>query len=520
MNSNLLLTASGLLDAPERSNEQKAKTMISKFLNAINGSFSIPLIMTASHLLGHGDSWFPLDTVTYDIRNHWSLLANKYSVSTSMHFNSSENHEVQVEVDADDQVSLDSAVHIVASKAAYLSRCHALDDWSPFEVAMAFNITKVRSKTVAALKLLSDYPGRKDTGHQPRDSIAIPQFYSEPPMLPVDSATDDEKNNYAAFALGNFFPYDRMLHLLEGDSLWQMYTYWVENKPRKDRDDLAVTMLKNLNVRSIALMESRQDLDEAIVRRSQLRANKATNDAYENHDSSDCEYEEIDGPSIDSEFGDRLYDFLGAIPSCDAHLSAADAYDRAALLVVDAARIDSGHVRSSDATRVLVPGEDFLQDLSHTMEDLSQKRDELLAPPSTSGPSSVLNIRYTASGDLQARVEWIGRDAPSAVDVDMLNAQNEMLIKGGSPPYIRMPLDENGLPQAPTEEQTIKLFKLCEEQALAFRIIANTLRREIALFVQDGATSAEVLPFLGEESSYVETPHKQLLMVLLGGAGA
>jgi hypothetical protein len=278
MNTDLLLSVQGLLDSLERTAEQKARAMIAKFLNAVNGSYSVPLVITASHLLGHGDYWMPMDTIAYDLRAHWKALAIAHPGPPGLaDQEEDEDHEIHVEVpvnkpsDADDE---HDAVRVVASKAAYEFRCDALTSWSPFEVAMAFNLVKSRSKAVIALHLKAGYPGRSGYGHQPRNNMTIPQCYTTPCMQPSDTADYAAKLDYAAFALGNFYPYDRELGLLEGSDLWKMYQYWVKTQPRGRRDKAALAILHNMHVQSLARIESRNTSNDARVRRVELRLAK------------------------------------------------------------------------------------------------------------------------------------------------------------------------------------------------------------------------------------------------------
>jgi hypothetical protein len=145
------------------------------------------------------------------------------------------------------------------------------------------------------------------------------------------------------------------------------------------------------------------------------------------------------------------------------------------------------------------------------------------SPPTPVAPEEVLRIDYSATGHLQARVEWISARTPSASELAALAQYNESMQGGGGPPYVRMPPDASGRPQAPSEEQTIALFHLCEEQALAFRIIARMLRAEISGLIERTSTAdvdpldRPFLPTRAEPDLPLIAP--QLLMVLLGGAG-
>jgi hypothetical protein len=65
-------------------------------------------------------------------------------------------------------------------------------------------------------------------GHMPYKTIRLPRFFGKVAERPRDcdgvNATPEMKalqQEYASFALGNFFPYDRLHHLLTGERLAQ-----------------------------------------------------------------------------------------------------------------------------------------------------------------------------------------------------------------------------------------------------------------------------------------------------------
>jgi hypothetical protein len=264
MNTDVLLAAQGLLEAPERAMDHKARALLSKFLNSVNGSYSVSLVISATHLLGYGDSWFPFDTVPFDLNAHWHGLARDFdALDAGLNPDEDEDHEIINDRNA-------SRLHVVAAKDAYRYRCDALSSWSPYEMAMAFNVVRSRAKTVQALALKDGYPGAS-AGHQPRDTMAIPRLYRDPCHKPDDSASREDKDTYAAFALGNFFPYDRMLDDLQGATLWEKYLSWVDKRPRGVRDDLALSMLHNLHIQCVAREQMREHSRTTLVRRMQLR---------------------------------------------------------------------------------------------------------------------------------------------------------------------------------------------------------------------------------------------------------
>lgn len=272
MNADLLLAAQGLLESSERTTQQKARSLLTKFLNGINGSYSVSLVITATHLLGYNDYWFPLDTVPYDSYAHCSTLGGNTG-APRFPLRPEEDEEYDITDDsANDNVQ--DSLRVISARDAYKYRCNALDDWSPFEVAMAFNVAPSRAKV--ALELQQGHPGRGRVVHQPRSSMAIPQFFREAFMRPDSNNRDDDaKHAYAAFALGNFYPYDRMDLVealrLQGATLWEKYEDWTRRKPRGQRDEVALSMLDNLHVHMLARQHMTEEAKLTAVRRADLR---------------------------------------------------------------------------------------------------------------------------------------------------------------------------------------------------------------------------------------------------------
>ena len=71
-------------------------------------------------------------------------------------------------------------------------------------------------------------------------------------------------------AAGNFFPYDRCLHLLVGNSLWDKYLFWTEHLPRGARDERAMAFLRNMDLAAQARVCMKKE-QAAAARRFQMK---------------------------------------------------------------------------------------------------------------------------------------------------------------------------------------------------------------------------------------------------------
>ena len=144
----------------------------------------------------------------------------------------------------------------VGPKANFLARHDALSDWSFVETEMAYDCGVIRSQHARMLALQGDHPKAGLYGHSARTAAAmcLPQFIREFPLMPAEQAPPDEREAWAAFALGAFFPYDRKLSVLQGSSLWEKVAFWRANKPRGDFDTFAWRCLDNIQERSCTVL--------------------------------------------------------------------------------------------------------------------------------------------------------------------------------------------------------------------------------------------------------------------------
>jgi len=196
-------------EAETRTPDQQAKSLLQKLLHKINGSQTYPLVLTVSFLLGHDDHWFPIPCATFD---PWHFY--KSCMSHSKQCGDLDMHDVQCRLDHNAE---DSSVTISTQLSRYNRRHVALHDWSPYEMTMAFDCAKPTRLAGQLLHLDND----SDQGHNPVANIRIPQIVKDIPPYPAETSDLEFKEEWAAYALGVFFPFDTMLDELEGDSLWE-----------------------------------------------------------------------------------------------------------------------------------------------------------------------------------------------------------------------------------------------------------------------------------------------------------
>jgi hypothetical protein len=170
---------------------------------------------------------------------------------------------------------------------------HVLDDWSPYELHMAFDCVKDAKSSVGfPLSPIDGIPQTTAYRHKPRRDragrafIHIPQFYNEPPARPTDDAPSEQKEVYAVFALSVFYPYDRWLSKLPVcPTYWETFLAWEAARPRGDRDVFAFQALANVQDRQHAVAFIRTDPHKTRghVKRSDARAdNRPTNEVCTN----------------------------------------------------------------------------------------------------------------------------------------------------------------------------------------------------------------------------------------------
>ncbi len=144
---------------------------------------------------------------------------------------------------------------------------------------MAFECVKASTSASRQLLLQPAHPRSSGTvpwGHNPRATLRLPQFIREAPSRPAYgvAAASADQEQYAAFALGNFYS-DRKLPDLHGSTLWEKLQHWRATQPRGSLDRLAWRMLDNIQLRLDARSMMRVDAQAARVRRRLLRRGDA-----------------------------------------------------------------------------------------------------------------------------------------------------------------------------------------------------------------------------------------------------
>lgn len=133
----------------------------------------------------------------------------------------------------------------------------------------------------------SGYAHKPRLDRAKRPVITIPQQLKEHPKRPSPDAPADLKEEYAAWALGNFFS-DRLMHKLQPEdrdieddaydgedlrgatSVWSMFRRWERRRPRGDKDTFALRCIRNIDLRAEARSRMREDSNKMRVLRRQL----------------------------------------------------------------------------------------------------------------------------------------------------------------------------------------------------------------------------------------------------------
>lgn len=133
----------------------------------------------------------------------------------------------------------------------------------------------------------SGYSNKPRLDRSKRPVLYIPQQIKEHPKRPSDDAPADMKEDYAAWALGNFYS-NRLMHKLQPEdfdshadkydgedlrgatTLWSLFRRWERRRPRDDRDKFALRCIANIELRATARTLMREDSNKMRVLRRQL----------------------------------------------------------------------------------------------------------------------------------------------------------------------------------------------------------------------------------------------------------
>lgn len=269
-----LLQVANLLADKTLPVERKSKVVLSKMQNLVNKAIVYPLTILASYLSGHGDYWFPLKTQKHDGKLFQRALRSASTAYDNDDVNCTiapgrpripgdvdqadstpdQSDEEMDRPDPMDHMDVDedgthdrvntSALHAWDAVTMYESRASALRSWSPFEMTMAFECVQAKTLDAQLFKLDHAHLPVSNYGHKPfrnksgKPSIRVPQLYSDPPIRPDDSAPSSEREDYAAFVLGNFTPYDELFPPLPGRCLWKAMQDWEKAPPKMTQENV------------------------------------------------------------------------------------------------------------------------------------------------------------------------------------------------------------------------------------------------------------------------------------------
>ena len=175
----------------------------------------------------------------------------------------------------------------------YRHRHDSLTEWSPFELAMGFTCCPTETADSKLFILKGTLGTSTSFSHKPRldrtkvPLISIPQPIKEHPKRPSPDAPSTTKEQYAAWALGNFFSdrlhnellpkaLDHIYDIYDGEdvrgltSLWSMFLRWERRHPRGDKDIFAFRCLHNIELRLEARALMRDDTNKRRLLQRQI----------------------------------------------------------------------------------------------------------------------------------------------------------------------------------------------------------------------------------------------------------
>lgn len=272
-----------------RTTEQMKTSVLSKMLNAITKTIPYPLVMSASYLLGNGDSWCPMRVTPHDFaqfqRMHLEQPGPYEDTAVATEF---------AAPDAGEAATQPRRIMVMDAVLQYKDRHPALSEWSPFELAMGFTCEKAskpteKTKVSNLFQLQGELGSRCHLVHKPRRcrggkvAMAIPQPRREHPRRPAPDALASVREDYAAWALGNFYSdrcATRLCTSISGQvcimfwvvyhaavatsrrllteltechqsepTLWSRFLTWERLQPRGQKDEFAFRCLRNVELR-------------------------------------------------------------------------------------------------------------------------------------------------------------------------------------------------------------------------------------------------------------------------------
>ena len=317
-----------------RTAAQTKTSVLSKMMNAITKTVPYPLVMSAAYLLGYGDSWCPMRVARHDFSlfqrsllqrqdPYDDLLADHTFAAnaTQRHLSSDDSDKGDSGHDGSDSgesslVCLPNPSHFdmtdlitdhrdepvrrhvkaIDDATLYQHRHDSLTYWSPFELTMGFTCEPIGTADSKLFPMCASLGTSTRLAHKPRLNrakvpvmpvIAIPQPTKEHPKRPSPDAPSAFKEQYAAWALGNFFS-DRLHDKLQPEardhcddlcnsedlrghtSLWSMFRRWERRHPRGDKDLFAFRCLHNIELRLEARSLMRDDSNKRRLLQRQI----------------------------------------------------------------------------------------------------------------------------------------------------------------------------------------------------------------------------------------------------------
>lgn len=186
----------------------------------------------------------------------------------------------------------------VDASLLYVHRHNSLSHWSPYEMTMGFSCGQDSTGDSKLFPLQGDLGSKCGYTHKPRLNrskepvLCIPQQLKEHPKRPSPDAPVDMKEDYAAWALGNFYSDRLMDKLLPADSdqdqdiydgedlrgvstVWSMFRRWERRRPRGEMDAFALRCIHNIDLRAEARSRMREDCNIMREQRRQLANDNA-----------------------------------------------------------------------------------------------------------------------------------------------------------------------------------------------------------------------------------------------------
>jgi hypothetical protein len=270
LNQAIIRTAADI-ETSDKPADRKKSSVIARCLNALGKTMQFGSVITSTYLLGYSDCWFPSREETHDFSAYTRTLLTG---TTRLGEDDRELYNFLSSVTeaelGDDEDMMDGGMlnagklRPMSEVQKYKQRSPLLSNWSAFELKMCFtqgDKTKDSLFPITGTSLC--HRPRKD--RQNRMCFVIPRQLKEHPRLPAGEAPSELREEYAAWAMANFFP-DTLLHLLEEKEdaperkLWTMYNRWSKTRPRKERDDFAFHCLENIEQRLAARERMRDEI--------------------------------------------------------------------------------------------------------------------------------------------------------------------------------------------------------------------------------------------------------------------